>query len=349
MGFPFRQRDSLAEHARQLQLKRYTPKIELEGLVTGIDNQRYDVFLSPPFVAQARQHVSALIAKYGRVEDMAVVAQENPPVAPSRQLRPPQQRVQPQRSPEPPDFKRSLTDLLVASLNRAKAEGNQSVDVLLRLAIIKFLRAETAAQFAVVLERCRAKAQSYEGPIQTQTLKSVEFRERLAAFQLAKAPVLRKASQELFHTLREVEKETLARMRRALFGDTEHAAYAILLNRLLFTDDGRDDQVNAEQYVMLGKYDHDPDRFQPMITLAREFLLSLELVPAEGEDQVPLDSLMNVPENAQELVAGGIPDDSTPKGRAQKALLTAWMEVLERNDVLEYVIAAYESAALLAE
>ncbi len=100
---------------------------------------------------------------------------------------------------------------------------------------------------------------------------------------------------------------------------------------------------------MLGKYERDPDRFQTLVSLAREFLLSLELQPQPGEDQIPLDALLNAPENAQELVAGGLPDDSTPAGHAQKALLGAWVEVLERNGVLDYVIAAYESASLLAE
>jgi hypothetical protein len=100
---------------------------------------------------------------------------------------------------------------------------------------------------------------------------------------------------------------------------------------------------------MLGKYERDPDRFQTMVSLAREFLLSLELQPQSGEEQIPLDALLNAPENAQQLVAGGIPDDSTPTGRAQKTLLGAWVEVLEKNGVLDYVIAAYESASLLAE
>ena len=41
---------------------------------------------------------------------------------------------------------------------------------------------------------------------------------RLAAFQVRKRIILRKAGQELFETLREVEKSTLARTRRSLFG-----------------------------------------------------------------------------------------------------------------------------------
>ncbi len=340
MAFPFLQRESLAEHARQVQLKRYTPQLELEGLAVGIDNVRHDVFLSPQFVARARQHLAGLIARYGRVEDMGA---EPEPIVP-RMFRPQQARAA-----ETSDFKRLLTELLVTGINRARSEGCVSIDLLLRLAVVKFLRSELTAQYAVVLDRCRVKVKSYEGPQQGNHPKAIELRDRLAAFQLAKGTAIRKAGQELFHTFREVEKETLARMRRALLGESEHPGYAVLMDRLIFTEDGRDDHVNAEQYVMLGKYERDPDRFQTMDAMAREFLLSLEPPALPGEQQAPLDALLNVPDNAQELVAGGTPDESTSKGRAQKALLNEWVEVLERNGVLEHVIAAYETAPLLAE
>ena len=42
----------------------------LEGLVTGIENVRHDVFLSPRFVEVARQYIFKLIAKHGNVEEL---------------------------------------------------------------------------------------------------------------------------------------------------------------------------------------------------------------------------------------------------------------------------------------
>jgi len=337
------------EQARQLELKAYTPQLELEGLLTGIDNLRHDVFLSPMFVEAARQQLGRLIAKYGNVEDMA--AEPSPALPPpSRLLRMPEIKAQPPRpGSDPADFKRLLSDLLVAAVNRAKAEGNISLDLLVRLAVLKLLRAELTQQFQVILDRCRIKLQAYEGPRQANADRAVELRERYAAFRLAKTAVLRKAGGEIFQTLREVEKESLLRMRRALFGETELPAYSLLLNRLAFTETGTDDYVNAEHYVLLGKYDRDPDRFSAMDLILREFVEGLEISTPEGKDQLELDPLLNAPDNAQELVAGGVPDESTPKGKVQKALLGAWVELLERHGVMEMVVAAYESASLLAE
>ena len=348
MAFSFLKSDNLAEHARQLRLAGYSPRLELEGLVTGVDNLRHDVFLSPVFTDVARNHIARLIAVKGDVQDM--VATEAPPrteeAPPWMITRPPQAAKTPPPAP-PPEFKSAVAELLVAALNRAKDEHSISFDLLARLAVIKFLRAELQAQFGVSLERCRTKLKSFEGPRQAGSSKAVELRERVAAFQLAKKSVLRKVAQEIFHTLRDIEKEILARTRRALFGDIEPAAYALLINRLMFTEDGRDDYINAEHYVMLGNFERDADRFQTMLEITRGFLVSLGFGDRSGEQ--PIDPLLNVPENAQELVAGGAPDESSPKGKSQKALLNAWVEALDREGVMEQVIAAYEAVALLPE
>jgi hypothetical protein len=63
---------------------------------------------------------------------------------------------------------------------------------------------------------------------------------------------------------------------------------------------------------------------------------------SEGTEE--LDALLNEPENAQTLLAGGEPGH--PR---QKAALTAWVERLQSEDVLRHVIAAYQAAPLLAE
>jgi len=336
-----------------VSLAGYSPTLELNGLLAGIDNVRHDVYISPVFCDVVRQHIYRFITRYGNVDDL--IAPDVKPVPP--QIAPPPlfwvkgeaPRPRPKPAADPADFKRLLTDLMILSLNWAKGDGNINLDLLARLGIIKLLRTELTAQFNAILERLRAKQAEYENPRHPHVHKVVELRERCAAFQLAKRQLVRRAGQELFQTLREVEKETLARMRRALFGANEHPAYGLLLNRLMFTEDGRDDYINAEHYVMLGNFERDPDRFATMQEIARVFLASLELPVPEGCDHVDLDALLSVPENAQELVAAGAPDESTPKSRAQKALLAAWTDTLERTWVMDHIIAAYEAAPLLTE
>jgi hypothetical protein len=325
------------------RLSSYTPKLTLDDLQLGVDNLRHDVHLSSRFVEQARLRIARLIVRHGDMDGLIAAAPEPTP-APNFIGSKAKQPLQPPKT-APQELKSLLADLHVSALNRAKAAENLSVDVLARAAIIKFLRTELHSQFAQLLERGRMMLKSYEGVRQQ---KALEYRERVAAFQVAKKIILRKTGQELFHILREIEKETLARTRRSLFGNRGEAEYKLFLNPLLFTEDGADTYLNAEHYVMLGNFDRDPDRFSNVRRIVRHFLSSLNL-GSDAEDDSIVDSWLNVPENSHELVGSGQADESTPEGRAQKARMEAWLDLLEREKLIDYVIASYEVVPLLAE
>ena len=323
------------------KLLRYTPRLILKNIAAGVDNLRHDVYLSPKFVEQMRLQLARLIARHGNVETVLIQeASTASSFGTFRSPAPPQSRKS-----EPPEMKALLTQLHVSGLNRAKAINNISVDLLVRLAIIKFLRAELASQFAQVLERCRTKLKTLEGVRQQS---GVEFRERVAAFQVGKKTVLRRAGQELFQTLQEIEKETLARMRRSLFGADAGPDYRLFLHRMILTDDGRDDYLNAEHYVMFGNWDRDSDRFPHIREIICGFLDSLDL-GSESEDLAVVDSWLNAPENTDPLIGGGNPDVSTAEGRAQEGRLAFWTELLENAKVLDSIIASYEVVPLLPE
>jgi hypothetical protein len=202
----------------------------------------------------------------------------------------------------------------------------------------------------------------------------VEYRERVAAFQVRKKIILRKTGQDLFETLREIEKETLARMRRSLFGEAKTGetktgedkasetrvgekkmgepgsagltSYGLFLNRLAFSEDGRDDYLCAEHYVMLGNWDRDPDRYPRMQDIVWGFIRSL--FGAETAAEI-IDAWLCAPGNARALVGTGTPDDSTVEGVAQQNRLATWVRLLEDQQVMECVIASYHAVPLLSE
>jgi len=326
------------------ELASSTPFISLEGLSLGVDNLRHDVVLSGRFAEAARAQIARLIARHGELEGVLSAEAPQGSQGPAWMRNQAGKTARPKN--DPAEWKSVLTDLLVASLNRAKKEYKISVDVLARLAVTKFLRTEMQQQFAQVLERCRVTIKSYDNMRQ---LKAHEYRERLAAFQVRKKIILRKTGQEIFETLREVEKSTLARTRRSLFGEETTAGsyftYPLFLNRMLFSEDGRDDFLCAEHYVMLGNWDRDPDRYPRMREVFSAYLRSLygEEVTAEA-----IDAWINVPENARLLVGTGTPEDSA-EGAAQQDRLAAWVRLLEDERVMENVIASYHVVPLLGE
>ena len=321
-----------------------TPLISLEGLSVGVDNLRHDVLLSQRFVEVARAHIARLIARHGDLEGLlsaeAPVASQGPSWM--RNLAGKQARPK----ADPNDWKSLLTELLVNSLNRAKKEYKLGVDLLARLAVTKFLRTEMNQQFSQVVERCRVLLKSYDNMRQS---KAHEYRERVATFQVRKKIILRKTGQDIFETLREVEKSTLARTRRSLFGEetsaTTYFTYPLFLNRLLFSEDGRDDFLCAEHYVMLGNWDRDADRYGRMREVVTGFLRSLY---GEETTSETIDAWMNVRENARLLVGTGTPEESD-EGVAQQERLAAWIRLLEDERVMENVIASYYVVPLLSE
>jgi len=321
-----------------------TPFVSLEGLSLGVDNLRHDVVLSPRFVEVARQQIGRLLARHGELEGLLAAEAPQATQGPSW-MRNLAGKVAKPKS-DAGEWRSLLTELQVASLNRAKKEFKLSVDVLARLAVTKFLRTELSLQFAQVLERCRVLLKSYDN---MRAQKAHEYRERVAQFQVRKKIILRKAGQEIFETLREVEKSTLARTRRSLFGEEtsggSYFTYPLFLNRLLFSEDGRDDYLCVEHYVMLGNWDRDPDRYGRLREVISVFLRSLY---GEGVSAETIDGWMNVPENARALVGTGTPE-GTEEGLAQQERLTAWVRLLEDERIMENVIASYHVAPVLSE
>ena len=340
------------------------PSIALEGLAVGVDNLRHDVVLSPRFVEAARTHVMRLIVRHGELEGL--ISAEAPPKTQGPSWMRNAAAGTPRAPVEKFDWKPLLAELHLAALNRAKKEENISIDLLARLAVTKFLRTEMNQQFAQVLERCRVLLKNYEG---IREGKAVEYRERVAAFQVRKKIILRKTGQDLFETLREIEKETLVRMRRSLFGEAKTggakantarvsekkagesgsaglASYGLFLNRLAFSEDGRDDYLCAEHYVMLGNWDRDPDRYPHLQDIVWAFVRALF---GEETTSETIDAWICAPENAGALVGTGTPDDSTAEGVAQQNRLAKWVRLLEDEQVMECVIASYHTVPLLSQ
>jgi class 3 adenylate cyclase len=347
MAFSFLQRGSVSEYARQLSLTSYEPSLALEGLVAGIDNLRHDVFLSPRFTAAAQRHIFKMIARHGNVEELAVEQTPTAAIGSHMPARIRDRHVVSARPFDPSELKKLTGELHLAVLKQAKIQNSIALDLLFRLAVLKFERAELASQYCNVLERCRARMKMYDGPRHVASHSALEARDRFASFQVNKRAVLRRAGQELFAMLRDVERETLGKTRRSLFGENESYIYDMLLNRLLFVDDAEDSFLTAEHYVLLGASEHDPDRLEAVDAIIGRFFQTLGLV--ESPDDIRVQGLLNAPENAQELMALGAPDHSTAQGKGQKAVLGAWLELLEKEGVMERVLAAYEAARLLGQ
>ncbi len=252
-------------HPARMKLEPYTADIRLNSLTLGVDNIHYDVFLSPRFVEFARRYLLDLVRQ---TINVTLIYGKN---------------LRKNTPPEHAAFRKILTEVLEASTNKAKEVGTIEIDVLHRLAILKFLQMELANQFTTTLVECkdwiRSRGQNFEHSEQAHVMRS-----KISEIQADRKNIFRKVGETIGHIWRETEDNVLWKSRRALFGDDFGDMYELLQNRCLFVEGGSDEYLFLEHYVLLGNFMNDPDRFGVFDALLIDFLRDLVIDEDNTED-----------------------------------------------------------------
>jgi hypothetical protein len=232
-------------HPEGMKLEPYSAEIRLVNLTLGIDNIHYDVFLSPKFVEFTQKYLLDLIRQTVTIH--LVYGKDRDGKQPG--------------SPEHGAFRRLLTEILQESVTRAKYQQSIETDILHRLALLKFIMQEAVNQFSTILVECkdwiRSRGELFEHSEQAHVMRS-----KVSELQAGRKGVIRQVGETLCRIWREVEEGTLSKTRRALFGDDFFETYQLLQNRCLFVENGADDHLFVEHYVLLGNFMNDPDRFE---------------------------------------------------------------------------------------
>jgi hypothetical protein len=256
--------------AGRIELKSYNVTIPMGSLAIGVDNIHHDVFLSPKFVQAARDYLFELVRQ-------STSATYFPGI-----------EFRTAKGPDNAAFRKLLTELLQSALTQAKYYKNIEIDLAFRLAILKYLTLELGNQFANLIlegkEWVRQRGEHFERSQQAHVIKA-----RLSELQSARRAVIRGVGQQVAHVVSEVEDNVISKTRRALFGEDFAPLYELLKNRLIFLDGGKDDVFFLGNYVLLGNYARDPDRFEAMDALFQEFLREAGL--AVGQDTAQTEAV----------------------------------------------------------
>src|SRR5262249_3854950 len=161
---------SLTEAAR-IELKSYNVTIPMGSLAIGVDNIHHDAFLSPKFVQASRDYLFDLIRQATRATYF--------PGIELRQV----------KSLDNAGFRKLLSEFFQSALTRAKFHKNIEIDLLFRVALLKFLTAEIGNQFANIIlegkEWIRQRGEHFERSQQAHVIKS-----RLSELQSARRSVV---------------------------------------------------------------------------------------------------------------------------------------------------------------
>ncbi len=248
----------------RVDLKAYEAELPLCSLTVGVDNIHHDVYLSPSWIEQTRVYLLEFIRQTTSLTYTVNKGQKPP------------------KGPETGAWKRQTLELMQASLTRAKYEKKIELDLLFRVALLKHLTQEIGAQFANLIleakEWIRSRGEYFERSEQAHVMKA-----RLADLQANRRNIFRQVAQHIYQILAEFEENNLGRWRKALFGEEQKNAYEMLADRIAFVEGGRDDLLFLEQYVLLGNYLKDEDRFETFDAFMLDFLR--ETVLATGRAQ----------------------------------------------------------------
>src|SRR3984957_18023032 len=244
---------SFATHPARMKLEPYSAEIRLEHVAVGLDNIHYDVYLSPRFVESTRKYALDLIRQAINISLFYGKDGNN------------------SRSPEHVAFRKVRTEGLQASLTNAKYQQSIEMDVLHRLALLKFITLGLGSQFSTILvegkDWSRGRGAHFEHSEQAHVTRS-----KIAEIQTDRKNVIRQVGETICRIWREVEEVSLSKSRRALFGDEFRQISDLLQNRLLFVEGGNDDHLFLEHYVLLGNFVNDPDRFEIFDSLLLDFV-----------------------------------------------------------------------------
>ena len=237
----------------RIELTSYCLTLPMSSLAIGVDNIHHDVYLSPKFVLAARDYLFELIRQHTAGSFISGGELRNA------------------KTIDGAGFRKLLVDLLQSSVTQAKYQKNIEIDILFRLAILKFLIQELGNQFANLMlegkEWIRQRGEQFERSQQAHVIKA-----KLSELQSSRRSVLRAVGQQVAQMVVDAEENVVCKARRALFGEDFAALYDLLKNRIIFLDGGKDDSYFLEHYVLLGNYVRDPDRFEAMDALFQDFL-----------------------------------------------------------------------------
>src|SRR5712671_818430 len=266
-----------AGNPARVNLKAYSAELALGTLAVGVDNIHHDVYLSPGFVESSAAYLLEFIRQSANLTFLAQTDRTHP----DRRQNARRDDRRAVRAPEASAWKRQLSDLLHAGLQKSKFEQNIEIDLLLRVTLLKYLTQEISTQFANLMleakEWIRGRGEHFDHTEQAHVIKA-----RLAELQADRRNMFRVVGQHVFQAIMDLEENSLGRSRKALFGEEIGASYDILTNRLAFVESGKDDVLFLEQYVLLGSYLRDQDRFETFDALLLDFLRESVLAGNQG-------------------------------------------------------------------
>jgi len=243
-----------------LPLKTYSTPFSLDELRPGIDNVRYDVFLSPDFSRALRAIVRQVIAKHLRAEE-ELNSKSSAGLANDIER-----------------FQIACRELILSGISKAKQTLEVQIDYLVQVSVLKLLIAEVKTQYLRTLDHFKSRVRGYE--LTSHHREAGILQKQMSIVVQYKNEIISAVGKELLYYFMQVQVENLDEMRRFTFGKTSIIPDELFTNPMLLAEKPSDDYFTLKEYeILLGHRMEDPDKYDALLSLLHNFFYEVR-----GED-----------------------------------------------------------------
>ncbi len=268
-------------------LQHYLHNFTLDRLVLGVDNIRYDVYLSPTFASATRKIVARLVTRHAGVEKIQEDAKQLSWIK------------------EVEGYKQLYREIMRDAVNKSKGRREVQIEFLAQAALTKMLREEIRSQYENLIGRIKKAVRKSELTEHNDLAEGPKLSSKLQRILQEKDAILQQVGKEICGFWAEVEFKDILPMHEAVFGPRTSFFVDVINNPVLHADQPDSDIFLISEYdVVLGRRVEDPDKYETLLFFIRRLLNYIDLMDSSVEGHC-VD---------QRLLSPDLPDkDSAPE------------------------------------
>ena len=260
-------------------LKQYKHSYSLDRLVLGVDNIRYDVYLSPTFINATRKIAARLVARHAGVEKRGSAPQQDNWIK------------------EVDGYKQLYREIMRDAVNKAKGLREVQVEYLAQSAILRMLLEEIRAQYDILVGRLKNAVRKSDLAVHNDIAEAPKLKGKLQGILQERDAILQQVGKEMSSYLADVEVKVITLMHEAIFGP-RHSLYMDLLDNPVLHAEHPDSEffLISEYDVVLGRRIEDPDKYETLLFFIRQLLNNIDLMDPSStgrsvEQRLPLSDM----------------------------------------------------------
>ncbi len=237
----------------------YPDTFSLDRLTPGVDNVRYDVYLSPEFYKTAVKVIRHSILRHSQASEIFY-----------------DKKIQSNWNSDRTELKRLTNEVLQSAVSKTKLDREIQVNFLAQIAIIKLFLEEVRNQYSTLIEQYKNTIRKEEISSKGSLKEVIKLKNELSNIQKSKRSIFRDASGEVFQYLFDVHDENFKEVCLANFGPDSLLTDDTFHNPILYTEKMIDDFFMIEEYILFGFRSKDPIKYDSILSLIKDFYKEIE-------------------------------------------------------------------------